>query len=137
MDTIGRHLIVELYDCDRALLDDVERMRRLLTDAAQAVGATVLAEALHRYEPQGVSGVVLIAESHLSVHTWPEAGYAAVDIFTCGGLDPRAAIESLRRATEAGALRVQEIVRGLEADLGDGAWMPEDVRIIAREAPLR
>ena len=72
-----------------------------------------MGEAFHRYAPQGVSGVLLVAESHLSIHTWPEAGYAAVDIYTCGALDPRAGYDVLLAALGASDGRLQEIVRGL------------------------
>ena len=137
MKTIGRHLIAEYYGCDTEVIDDLEAIRRALRQAAEAVGATVVGEAFHRYAPQGVSGTLLIAESHLSIHTWPEAGYVAVDIFTCGGLDPRPGFRQLERALGATSARMQEIVRGLESDLeGVRAWLPEDVAIITRMAPL-
>ncbi len=135
MKTLGRHLIVEYYHCDRPLLDDVERLSAAMRAAAAVVGATVVGEAYHAYEPQGVSGVLLIAESHLSLHTWPEARYVAVDLFTCGGLDPRPALSSLYRALGAGACRMQEIVRGLPEDV-EGAALPSDVRIVAHAAEL-
>ncbi|MEM1029319.1 MAG: adenosylmethionine decarboxylase [Myxococcota bacterium] len=112
MDTLGRHCIVELYGCDPSRLDDLEGTRRALRRATGAVGATAVGEVFHRYAPQGVTGVVLIAESHLSVHTWPEARYAAVDIFTCGGLDPHPAVGVLARALEASRAVVTETERG-------------------------
>jgi S-adenosylmethionine decarboxylase proenzyme len=101
------------------------------------VGATVVAEAFHRYDPQGVSGTLLIAESHLSVHTWPEARYVAVDIFTCGGLDPREGFRLLTKALGARGTRMHEIVRGLPADIdAERALMPDDVTLITRLASL-
>ena len=137
MKTIGRHLIAEYYDCAADVIDDLETVQRLLHEAAVAVGATVVGEAFHRYAPQGISGTLLIAESHLSIHTWPEAGYVAVDIFTCGGLDPRPGFRLLERALGASSARMQEIVRGVEADLeGARAWLPEDVAIITRMTPI-
>lgn len=90
MDTLSSHLLGEYRGCDRALLNDPTRLERLLRDAAEAAGATVVGVLFHRYSPHGVSGVVLVAESHMSIHTWPEAGYAAVDYFTCGDCTPRA-----------------------------------------------
>src|SRR3972149_7516628 len=75
---------MELKDCDQELLNDPARLEHLLVDAAKRAGATVVEKAFHQFNPHGVSGVVIIAESHLFIHTWPEHGYAAVDIFTCG-----------------------------------------------------
>jgi S-adenosylmethionine decarboxylase proenzyme len=133
--TLGRHLILEFYDCEAAILNDLERLPAVMREAAASVGASVVGEAFHAYEPQGVSGILLIAESHLSLHTWPEAGYVAVDLFTCGGLDPRPALRVLYRALGAAACRMQEIVRGLPADV-TGVALPADVRIVAHSAEL-
>lgn len=107
-----------------------------MRDAALAVGATVMSAAFHRYSPQGVSGTLLIAESHLSIHTWPEHGYAAVDIFTCSGLDPRPGFASLERALSARHSRMQEIVRGLPEHVDEGVpLLPEDVLVLSRHSP--
>ena len=138
MKTIARHLIAEYYACDRALLDDLEPIRQLMLEATERVGATVVNEAFHKFAPQGVSGTVVIAESHLSIHTWPESRYAAVDIFTCGGLDPRPGFHYLKTALGAGQARMQEILRGLPEDLADrDVLLPEDVQLITELAPLR
>ncbi|MBN2193401.1 MAG: adenosylmethionine decarboxylase [Polyangiaceae bacterium] len=135
MKTLGRHLILEYYQCAPDLLDDISRLSTLMRAAATSVGATVVGEAFHAYEPQGVSGTLLIAESHLSLHTWPEAGYVAVDLFTCGGLDPRPALELFYRGLGAASCRMQEIVRGLPEDL-TGAALPSDVEVVAHAAKL-
>jgi S-adenosylmethionine decarboxylase len=113
--TVGRHVLVELFGCEASLLDEMAVVRQALLGAVGAIGATVVGEAFHRFSPQGVSGVLLIAESHLSCHTWPEAGYVAVDIYTCGVVDPRGAVEHLRRAFRARSWLVEDIVRGLVA----------------------
>jgi len=84
LDALGRHLLLELRECNVAVLDDLKYLENALVSAAKDSGATVLDKSFHHFAPQGVSGVVLIAESHLSLHTWPEHAYAAVDIFTCG-----------------------------------------------------
>jgi S-adenosylmethionine decarboxylase len=84
LDALGRHLLLELRECNVAVLDDLKYLENALVSAAEESGATVLDKSFHHFAPQGVSGVVLIAESHLSLHTWPEHAYAAVDIFTCG-----------------------------------------------------
>ena len=83
-DMVGKHCILELYDCDSSKLNDESFLRATITDAAKRAGATLLNLITHRFEPQGVTGLALLAESHISIHTWPEAGYAAVDVFTCG-----------------------------------------------------
>ena len=133
MRTIGRHLIAEFYGCDPVLLDDTERVRTLLLETAACVGATVLGDTFHRFAPQGVSGTVVIAESHLSVHTWPERRYVAVDIYTCGGLDPRPGFDFLGTRLGATDARFQEIVRGLPDDIDAQApLLPDDVLLITR-----
>lgn len=82
---LGNHVILDLYGCENtALLDDKEGLQRLFRNTAEQLKCTIVNEVFHRFSPQGVSGVVVIAESHLSVHTWPELGYAAVDLYTCG-----------------------------------------------------
>jgi S-adenosylmethionine decarboxylase len=83
-DMVGKHCILELYDCDSSRLDDEAFLRDAITAAAKRAGATLLNLITHRFEPQGVTGLALLAESHISIHTWPESGYAAVDVFTCG-----------------------------------------------------
>ncbi len=83
-DAVGKHCILELYDCDCARLDDEAFLRDTITTAAKRAGATLLNLITHRFDPQGVTGLALLAESHISIHTWPESGYAAVDVFTCG-----------------------------------------------------
>ena len=80
----GKHCILELYDCDQARINDEAFVRTTLTTAAKRAGARLLNLITHRFDPQGVTGLALLAESHISIHTWPEHGYAAVDVFTCG-----------------------------------------------------
>ena len=83
-DMVGKHCILELYECDGFKLNDEAFLRSTVTTAAKSAGATLLNLITHRFEPQGVTGLALLAESHISIHTWPEHGYAAVDVFTCG-----------------------------------------------------
>jgi len=135
LKTIGRHLIAEYYGCDTRVLDDLELVEAHMISTAEAIGATVVGRAFHKFAPQGVSGTVVIAESHLSIHTWPEAGYVAVDIYTCGGLDPRIGFRYLGNALSASSCRVQEIVRGLPDDVEDDRQLlPSDVQIITHTA---
>jgi S-adenosylmethionine decarboxylase len=110
----GTHLIVDLWDA--RWLDDIEHVRATLLAAAKAARATVLNVDLHHFsENGGVSGVVVLAESHISIHTWPETHYAALDIFTCGDSQPHEAVQVLREAFRAGHVGLQEIRRGVIA----------------------
>jgi S-adenosylmethionine decarboxylase len=84
MTALARHVLAEYYGCNPVILDDPEFLAPILEGAVIAAKATVIKTCLHQFAPQGVSGVVILAESHLAVHTWPEHGYAAVEIFTCG-----------------------------------------------------
>jgi len=107
----GAHLIVDLYDADR--LDDVDHIEEALRHCVAAAGATLLHIHLHHFEPNGgVSGVAVLAESHISIHSWPEAHYAAVDIFMCGTANPDACIPVLREAFAAKRVAVSELLRG-------------------------
>jgi S-adenosylmethionine decarboxylase len=114
LNALGRHLLVELNDCNREVLNDLDLLRDAMLTAAIRSGAVVLGDSFHRFSPQGVSGVVVIAESHLSVHTWPEYGYAAVDVFTCGTtVNPRTAAEVLIERLGAKNHSITEIQRGV------------------------
>ncbi len=96
---VGRHCIYELQGGDPNLLDDEAFIKEAMTQAADASGATLLDMVSHKFEPQGVTAVALLSESHLSIHTWPEHGYAAIDAFTCGDhTNPEAACRSLRES---------------------------------------
>lgn len=101
MKTSSLHLLAEYWECNRTHLDDIPFLDQALRAAAEAAGVEVLTASFHHFHPQGVSGVLMIAESHLSIHTWPEAGYAAVDLYTCGNGNPEAAHEVLQRALES------------------------------------
>jgi len=110
----GTHLIIDLSDAKR--LDDPEHIEATLISAAEAAGATVLSSDFHIFTPNnGVSGVVVLAESHVSIHTWPERDFAALDIFMGGEADPMRAIPVLKQAFRPGGVTLQEIKRGLQA----------------------
>lgn len=113
MNTRGRHLLVEYTGCSADALNDVKGIEQLMNQAARAAGATVVASVFQPFEPHGVSGVVVIEESHLSIHTWPEHGYAAVDFFTCGNSDPEIANEVLAAGLGAAHAEVMFVDRGL------------------------
>lgn len=113
MDTLGKHLLVEYHGCDNALLNDLEALRTAMTEAAQAAGATVVDAVFHAFAPQGSSGVVVIEESHLSVHTWPERGYAAIDFYTCGNAEPWQAHLYLQGVLRPERSEILRVSRGL------------------------
>jgi len=118
LNALGTHLILELKECNSDLLNDYSFVRNALIDAANSVGATIIGESFHRFQPIGVTGVVAIAESHLCIHTWPEYSYAAVDIFTCGtAFSPREAAKLLIQSFEAKDPSILEIERGKLAEL--------------------
>ena len=99
MQQMGVHLHLELWECDLTMLDAPQSVENALKAAAKAANCTVVQSVIHRFKPQGVSGVVVLAESHISVHTWPELGYAAVDVFTCGSdCAPKNAVDHLINA---------------------------------------
>ncbi|WP_282775333.1 adenosylmethionine decarboxylase [Phaeodactylibacter xiamenensis] len=98
---LGRHVLLELYQCPAELLKAEGELEEFLKAAAELMGATVVTSNFHQFSPYGISGVVIIQESHLTLHTWPEHRYAAVDIFTCGEIDLEAGIEYLIQAFRA------------------------------------
>jgi S-adenosylmethionine decarboxylase len=107
----GAHLIVDLYDAER--LDDVDHIEATLRRCVQEAGATLLHIHLHHFEPNGgVSGVAVLAESHISIHSWPERSYAALDVFMCGKAEPEKCVPILREAFNAGRVAVSELLRG-------------------------
>jgi len=108
----GVHLIVDLHGAKR--LNDIDHIEATLRRCIEAARATLLHIHLHHFQPSGVSGVAVLAESHISIHTWPEAGYAALDIFMCGCAEPDACIPVLREAFAAKRVDVNEILRGQE-----------------------
>lgn len=111
---LGKHAIAEFYECNVNLLDNVEKIEELLTNAAIECGATIVEKCFHRFSPYGVSGVVIIAESHISVHTWPEYAYAAVDLFTCGAsCNTKRAYDYLVKAFNSKKSSYNELQRGL------------------------
>lgn len=119
MKALGTHIVCELSGCDPARLTDVDAVREMMQQAALAANATIVTSAFHRFQPHGVSGVVVIQESHLSIHTWPETGYAALDFYTCGDhTDPWAACEYAAEALDAKTLLTTEVKRGIEAGAG-------------------
>lgn len=119
-------MTVEFYDCDPKIIVDSEKVKKAFLEAAKASGATVLDYSFHVFEPQGVSGVVIIAESHFAVHAWPEHDYAAVDLFTCSeNIDLKKAIESLKKFLGAEETIVSgDMHRGIVSNNGIERMVP-------------
>ncbi|QHL89298.1 polyamine aminopropyltransferase [Nibribacter ruber] len=116
MDALGRHILVEFYNCSPELMNDVVHIENSMVEAAETAGATVINSTFHHFSPYGVSGVVVIQESHLAIHTWPEYGYAAVDLFTCGEtVDPWVSYDFLQKAFKASHGSSMECRRGQQS----------------------
>lgn len=108
----GTHLIIDLYDAKN--LDDPDRIEAVLVDAARRAGATVLSADFHHFQPNGgVSGVVVLAESHMSIHTWPERDFAALDVFMCGDCKPIDTLPALKDAFKPARVGLNEVRRGV------------------------
>lgn len=114
LHALGTHLLVELRDCNPKILKDLKKVKNALVSAAKEAKATIVDISFHEFSPFGISGMVIIAESHLSIHTWPEYSYAAVDIFTCGDLiKPEVAAAFLTKEFECKSPSFVELKRGI------------------------
>ena len=107
-------MLAEFRGCSLTKLNSLEFIEASMNTAAAEARATVVNSSFHKFGPQGISGVLVLAESHLSVHTWPEHGYFAADLFFCGGGDPYKAFEQLRDRLGAGHFQLTELKRGME-----------------------
>ena len=111
---LGRHILAEFYNCNPEILKDTESIEKYMIEAAKRAKATVVKSIFHTFNPYGVSGVVVIQESHLSIHTWPEYSYAAIDLFTCGKeVNPWIAFEYLKKKLKAEKCETMEVDRGI------------------------
>ncbi|NEU29866.1 S-adenosylmethionine decarboxylase proenzyme [bacterium LRH843] len=114
MDTMGRHVIAELWGCDVEKLNNMSYIEQVFVDAALKSGAEVREVAFHKFAPHGVSGVVIISESHLTIHSFPEHGYASIDVYTCGDrIDPNVASNFIVEALGATMSEIIEVPRGM------------------------
>ncbi|MEW6214291.1 MAG: adenosylmethionine decarboxylase [Nitrospirota bacterium] len=114
MYALGTHLLIELRDCNPAILKSLKKVRNVLVSASKEAKATIVDISFHEFNPFGISGVVVIAESHLTIHTWPEYSYAAVDIFTCGDvIKPEVAASYLIKQLECKNPSIVEMKRGI------------------------
>jgi S-adenosylmethionine decarboxylase len=116
MEYLGLHIVAELYGCNAQKLSDVVYVTEAMLEAARQAKCTIITQSFHHFSPHGVSGAIIISESHLAIHTWPEFNYAALDIFTCGDtIQPDIALEYLKEAFEADSLSAMELRRGQAA----------------------
>jgi len=109
---LGQHWLIEYYGCNAELLADPVQIEAYMQQAAEIMKATVVTSTFHHFSPLGISGVVVIQESHLTIHTWPEHGYAAVDIFTCGEIDMEAGVAHLNTVLKATEMEIIKQQRG-------------------------
>ena len=113
MNHLGQHILVEFYNCDKDIIDSEVKISELLTQSAKISNATIIKTTIHKFAPQGVSGVIVIAESHFAIHTWPEFNYVSLDIFSCGNnIDTSKAIEFLKKEFNSTKSEIKHIVRG-------------------------
>ena len=108
----GTHLIVEAFSDDRKILNNDKKIKAILSKAAKIANYNVITIASHKFERNGVTAFALLSESHISIHTWPELGYAAIDIFTCGDKNPKAAFNEIKSALKLKKIRMKKIKRG-------------------------
>ena len=131
MQTLGTHLLLEMWECSPEVLKDLGKVKDAMVAAANEAKATVVEVAFHEFNPFGISGMVIIAESHLSIHTWPEYGYAAVDIFTCGDLiKPEVAADFLVERFGCKQMDKKVLSRGIPSF--DNSTLPH--KIVGQEA---
>jgi S-adenosylmethionine decarboxylase len=116
MNKVGTHLVVDAWEAPSEFLNDPERIRRALIEAIAAGEATLIDMCVHQFSPHGVTATATLAESHIAIHTWPEYGYFAADLFFCGQGQPKIAIEVLKNALQAQKVTMQEIDRGFPMD---------------------
>ena len=128
----GKHCILELYECDEFKLNDEAFLRHTIGLAVKLSGATLLNLITHRFEPQGVTGLALLAESHISIHTWPETGYAAVDVFTCGDHTmPERACEVISRELSARHFSLKSFQRQVPGVFSNKSRTPHSIQSVS------
>ncbi len=116
---LGSHVLIEYHDCDTEILDDLEGIEKVMVEAVDISGATLIQPLFHQFTPYGVSGVCVVAESHFAIHTWPEHRYAAVDLFSCGDFDYRAAMEHIASCLKSATWKASLVERGILEQDGD------------------
>jgi S-adenosylmethionine decarboxylase len=114
MKALGRQILVEYYHCNPEIINDVTEIESILLEGTKRAKASIISHNFHKFSPHGVSGTIVIAESHIAIHTWPEYNYAAVDIFTCGEtIDPWIIQEFVKERFESKSISSMELKRGM------------------------
>ncbi|MDY6967701.1 MAG: adenosylmethionine decarboxylase [Spirochaetota bacterium] len=113
MEGLGTQVIVELFDCNKVDINNTEKVKEIMLNAARISKATIIEHIFHKFSPHGISGVIVISESHFTIHTWPEYGYVAVDIFTCGDFDYKAALDYIKTEFRSERSSVFNFQRGI------------------------
>lgn len=130
--SLGVHIILEFFGCDPNTLTRRDYVERILTEAAQKANTHTIGTFFHQFKPHGVSGVIVIEESHISIHTWPEHGFAAIDFFYCSDeVEPEKAIEVLKEAFKPSRISRIEFMRGSYKELGEPQGTPEQILTVA------
>lgn len=111
---MASQLLVDLYDCEDEVLNNLSKLRQIAHDSIQEINSDIVEECVHQFEPQGITYIAVITTSHFSIHTWPEYGYAAVDVFSCDEEIPDLLVESLQRAFGAKEKVVKKVERQIE-----------------------
>ena len=120
MESLGEHILIELYNCNKELIDNSVLLEEIMLKAAEVANATVVKSVFHNFSPQGVTGVIVVEESHFAIHTWPEHNYAAVDLFTCSEeMDYNAAYKFLEKELQADRSSFSKVLRGEKKFLGE------------------
>ncbi len=109
---LGSHVLIELFDCDVNLIGSVDIIEEVMIKSVEVSGATMIKPFFHQFSPHGVSGICVVAESHFAIHTWPEHGYAAVDLFSCGEFDYMEAMKFISNKLGAGEMTASMVERG-------------------------
>lgn len=139
MTTLGRHLILEMWGCCNETINNVDAIKEILTKTTEVIKATLVDVICHRFSPYGVTGVAILAESHISVHTWPEYGYAAADIFICGNtVSPQNAASYMAQAFHAKEISTVKLKRGdfLSKRIQDDKPMEIDISGFDSQSPM-
>ena len=125
--TVGIHLVVDAWQCPPEFLDDPEKIRQTLLDAVQIGRATLIDLCVHQFSPHGVTATATLAESHIAIHTWPEYGYFAADLFFCGDGDPHMAMDCITSSLQAGEVRIKKMTRGLNISMNEGELLNANI----------
>ena len=113
--SLGRHVLAEIYECDSEILNDIHQVEKIMVKAALEAGAEIREVAFHKFSPQGVSGVVVISESHLAIHTWPELGYAAVDVLPAATASTWVSCNYIKQQFAAQRMEAKEVKEAFSA----------------------